>query len=501
MNIWQAKEQIEFAMRAYFSKDEYGRYCLPSARQRPMFLMGPPGVGKTAIMAQIASELNVALLSYSMTHHTRQSALGLPFIVQKTYGEREYSVSEYTMSEIIASVYDLMEETGKREGILFLDEMNCVSETLLPVMLQFLQYKVFGRHRVPEGWIIVAAGNPPEYNDSVRDFDMAIWDRVRRIDVEPDFSVWRKYAADTGTHPAVLSYLDGHRENLYSIRSTVDGKQFVTMRGWSDLSDVMLLYEGRGLPVDEALIGQFLQDKGIAKDFAVYYDLFKKYRGDYQIAKIMDDIADEKMIVRAKNAPFDERLAVIALLMEEASVRCQKVMLRELALGRLLGEVVSLGDALRRAPSGMIGSIDETIAQKREALCREKQAGSLSRREETIAEGVIALYGKLRAAVQKKDISDAAGAIAAVQKICTAEKKEISAEAAAAGQALANAFAFLETAFGEGQEILLFVTELTENFWTSQYIAKFGCERYFAHNKELFFYERQREIVQQIENN
>ena len=501
MNIWQAKEQIEFAMRAYFSKDEYGRYCLPSARQRPMFLMGPPGVGKTAIMAQIASELNVALLSYSMTHHTRQSALGLPFIVQETYGEREYSVSEYTMSEIIASVYDLMEETGKREGILFLDEMNCVSETLLPVMLQFLQYKVFGRHRVPEGWIIVAAGNPPEYNDSVRDFDMAIWDRVRRIDVEPDFSVWRKYAADTGTHPAVLSYLDGHRENLYSIRSTVDGKQFVTMRGWSDLSDVMLLYEGRGLPVDEALIGQFLQDKGIAKDFAVYYDLFKKYRGDYQIAKIMDGIADEKMIVRAKNAPFDERLAVIALLMEESSARCQKVMLRELALGRLLGEVVSLGDALRRAPSGMIGSIDETIAQKREALCREKQAGSLSRREETIAEGVIALYGKLRAAVQKKDISDAAGAIAAVQKICTAEKKEISAEATAAGQALANAFAFLEAAFGEGQEILLFVTELTENFWTSQYIAKFGCERYFAHNKELFFYERQREIVQQIENN
>ena len=501
MNIWQAKEQIEFAMRAYFSKDEYGRYCLPSARQRPMFLMGPPGVGKTAIMAQIASELNVALLSYSMTHHTRQSALGLPFIVQKTYGGKEYSVSEYTMSEIIASVYDLMERTGKREGILFLDEMNCVSETLLPVMLQFLQYKVFGRHRVPEGWIIVAAGNPSEYNDSVRDFDMAIWDRVRRIDVEPDFSVWRKYAAETGMHPSVLAYLDGHREHLYSVRATVEGKRFVTMRGWSDLSDVMFLYEGRGLPVDEALIGQFLQDKGIAKDFAVYYDLFKKYRGDYQIAKIMDGIADEKMIVRAKNAPFDERLAVIALLMEEASVRCQRVMPLALALDRLLGEAVSLGDMLRRAPSDIVGSIDGMIAQKREALYREKLAGALSRREETITEGVIALYGKLRAAVQKKGISDAAGAIVAVQKICVAEKKEISAEAAAVGQALANAFAFLEAAFGEGQEILLFVTELTENFWTSQYIAKFGCERYFAHNKELFFYERQREIVQQIENN
>lgn len=500
MNIWQAKEQIEFAMRAYFLKDEYGRYRLPAERQRPMFLIGPPGVGKTAIMAQIASELNVALLSYSMTHHTRQSALGLPFIVQKTYGGKEYSVSEYTMSEIIASVYDLMERTDKREGILFLDEMNCVSETLLPVMLQFLQYKVFGRHRVPEGWIIVAAGNPPEYNDSVRDFDMAIWDRVRRIDVEPDFSVWRKYAAKTGMHPSVLAYLDGHREHLYSVRSTVEGKQFVTMRGWSDLSDTMLLYDGQGLRIDEVLIGQFVQDERIAKDFAVYYDLFKKYRGDYQIAKIMDGIADEKMIVRAKNALFDERLAVIALLMEEASARCQRVILLASALDRLLGEAVSLGDMLRRAPSDIVGSIDGMIAQKREALYREKLAGALSRREETITEGVIALYGKFRAAVQKKGISDSAGAIAAVQKICTVEKKEISAEAAAVGQALVNAFAFLEEAFGEGQEILLFVTELTENFWTSQYIAKFGCEKYLQHNKDLMFFERQVQLAQEIGN-
>ena len=51
------------------------------------------------------------------------------------------------MSEIIASVYDMMERIGLKEGILFLDEINCVSETLAPAMLQFLQYKIFGRHR------------------------------------------------------------------------------------------------------------------------------------------------------------------------------------------------------------------------------------------------------------------------------------------------------------------------------------------------------------------
>ena len=135
MNIKQAKQQIKNAVKAYLTKDEFGAYKLPLERQRPIFLLGAPGIGKTAIMAQVASELNIALVSYSMTHHTRQSAIGLPFIVKKDFGGEEYDVSEYTMSEIIASVYETMEKTGMKEGILFLDEINCVSETLAPAML------------------------------------------------------------------------------------------------------------------------------------------------------------------------------------------------------------------------------------------------------------------------------------------------------------------------------------------------------------------------------
>ncbi len=85
MNIKQAKEQIKNAMTAYFTKDSFENYVIPVEKQRPVFLMGPPGIGKTAIMEQIAQELGVGLVSYSMTHHTRQSALGLPFIETKNY--------------------------------------------------------------------------------------------------------------------------------------------------------------------------------------------------------------------------------------------------------------------------------------------------------------------------------------------------------------------------------------------------------------------------------
>ena len=101
-----------------------------------------PNAELIAQCQQIAAETGVGLVAYTITHHTRQSAIGLPFIQQRTYGQRAFSVTEYTMSEILASVYDLMEKTGIREGILFLDEINCVSETLAPMMLQFLQCKI-----------------------------------------------------------------------------------------------------------------------------------------------------------------------------------------------------------------------------------------------------------------------------------------------------------------------------------------------------------------------
>ena len=104
MNIKDAKNYIKDSVRIYLKKDEEGEYRIPVVRQRPIFLLGAPGIGKTAIMEQIAQELGIALVSYSMTHHTRQSALGLPFITHKNYKGVEFDISEYTMSEIIASI-------------------------------------------------------------------------------------------------------------------------------------------------------------------------------------------------------------------------------------------------------------------------------------------------------------------------------------------------------------------------------------------------------------
>ena len=281
MNIKRAKEEIEHTVKAYLAKDALGEYAIPAIRQRPILLMGPPGIGKTQVMEQAARECGVALVAYTITHHTRQSAVGLPFIRQRNYGGRDVSVTEYTMSEIIASVYAKMEATGLKEGILFIDEINCVSETLAPTMLQFLQCKTFGNQAVPAGWVIVAAGNPPEYNKSVRDFDIVTLDRVRRMDIEPDLPVWKDYARAAHIHSAILSYLELHPQNFYQINADVDGTQFVTARGWEDLSNLLNTYESLGLQADEELIRQYIQHQKIAEDFSAYLDLYYKYRDDY----------------------------------------------------------------------------------------------------------------------------------------------------------------------------------------------------------------------------
>ena len=500
MNIKQAKEQIKNAMTAYFSKDEYGNFYIPIHEQRPVFMMGPPGIGKTAIMEQIAAELGVGLVSYSMTHHTRQSALGLPFIVKKTYGGKEYDVSEYTMSEIIASVYDMIETTGKNEGILFLDEINCVSETLAPAMLQFLQYKIFGRHTVPEGWIVVTAGNPPEYNNSVREFDIVTWDRLKRVDVEPDFNVWKEYAYKKGIHASIITYLDIKKDDFYKIETTVDGKSFVTARGWSDLSDMIILYEKNGITVDEKLIAQYLQNRKIAKDFAIYYDLFNKYKSDYQVDTILNGNTNDSIKQRAKNGKFDERLALLGMILDAITSELRTVCDKEKVQTELLGALKNVKVSLNSPNLDAITLVEKQIKTKQTAIEIGKKASSLSADDQKALYGTIAALEEEISILKTETPDDNTAAFALLKKDFDNRTKELKKAAEKAGEKLSNVFKFCEEVFADGQEILILVTELTISYYGAHFISRYGCKEYFNHNQELLFYERQREIIAELEN-
>ncbi len=499
MNIKQAKEQISNAMKAYFTKDEFGNYIIPAHQQRPVFLMGAPGIGKTAIMEQVAQELGVGLVSYSMTHHTRQSALGLPFIVKKKYGDKEYDVSEYTMSEIIASVYDIIEETGHKEGILFLDEINCVSETLAPAMLQFLQYKIFGRHKVPDGWIVVTAGNPPEYNNSVREFDIATWDRLKRIDVEPDYDVWKEYAVNKGVHASITTYLDIKKSDFYKIESSVDGKQFVTARGWSDLSDMIKLYERNNIVANEILVKQYIQNPKIAKSFAIYYDLFNKYKSDYQIDSILNGKATTEIIDRAKSAKFDERLSLLGLLIDAVNNETKFIYLSEKTITSVLTSLQKLKPNLLRKNSNSEAFIKKEISDLNKYLKQSVKASTLSEDELYALRKSIKVLESYEASIIKNKLDDGIKAFDFLKNEYTESVKTLKYDSTKVGNELTNTFKFIENAFDDGQEMLIFVTEITYSKYSAHFISRYGSDEYFKHNKNLLFYERQKEIISQID--
>ncbi len=498
MNIKEAKEQIKIAMKAYFTKDEFGNYRIPLEKQRPIFLMGPPGIGKTAIMEQVSQELGVALVSYSMTHHTRQSAIGLPFIENKTYNGKIVPVSEYTMSEIIASVYDKIEETGIKEGILFLDEVNCVSETLAPSMLQFLQYKVFGRHRIPDGWIVVTAGNPPEYNKSVREFDIVTWDRLKRIDIEEDYTAWKEFAYVSLVHPSILTYLDIKKNNFYKIESTVDGRSFVTARGWSDLSDMIRICEDIGEDVNEKIIGQYLQNKAISKDFAAYYDLFKKYRSDYQVNNILAGNYDESIKERALKARFDERLALVGLLIEAIGTDMRDTMYLFHTLKELKTVVTELKAKASGAKKSLAESMSDVISSKEKALADGKQSGVMSADTQNIQNMLIKILNEEFSTMNlerdnnkafdviKKDFNSRVGVLR--KKHDTTEKH------------ITNMFDFAKKVFDDGQEILIIITEMTINKHTAAYLSQYGSAEYFKYNNKLMLNDRMIKLSEAIED-
>lgn len=449
MNIKEAKQEIVNTVKAYLCKNAEGEYRIPAIRQRPVLLMGPPGIGKTQIMEQIAEECGIGLVSYTITHHTRQSAVGLPMIKTEEFEGKEYSVTEYTMSEIIAGVYKAVKEQGHTEGILFIDEINCVSETLIPTMLQFLQCKTFGNQKVPEGWIIVAAGNPPEFNRSVREFDMVTYDRLRVINIDADLEVWREYAREREIHNAILSYLDIRPQNFYRVEADVDGLKFITARGWEDMSSLMYVYEELGISINAGVVGEFLHNEDVAEDFGAYYDLYNKYRDDYGINNILTGNAAPDIYRRMVEADYDERLTVVNLLLDT------------------LNKHFKYAAVLKADTDNWYKSIKDKIKAGEDAAAIDKEKAEFA---------------------------------AQAERLESVEEQTLAK--------LENAFDFLEGSKQEisredigklDQEMLIFVTGLTTGKESSSFLLVNPCDRYKSYSAMYLKGGRRNQLLKEME--
>lgn len=342
-SINEAKEAMKDGIRGYLLKDSNGKYVMNEVNRLPFYLLGSPGIGKSQIASQTADELGIGFVSFSITHHSRNTILGLP-VIKESEG---YKYTEYTMSEIIARVMEKYDR-GEREGILLLDEFNCMTDTLIPVMLAFLQNKNIGAHSLPEGWVVVLCGNPVKYNKSARILDLTVMDRVRKIEVGFSADDFIEYAETHGFCQIIVDYLKLNINRAYICEH---GKEddLVTARGWENLSVAIDVYEKTGGRVDEAMIGQFIKSGRTAREFARYYELVKsRDLTSEDMAKILGGIDIDGYCSRMEEMSVDMRFDVVDNLMKTIKERAGEKGVKQAVISdyinNVLGLLIKLGD-------------------------------------------------------------------------------------------------------------------------------------------------------------
>ena len=248
------------------------------------------------------------------------------------------------------------------------------------------------------------------------------------------------------------------------------------------------------------MLAQYLQNKKIAKEFAIYYELFNKYKSDYQVDKILAGTAPAEIKDRAKVAKFDERLALLGLLLDAITGKLKKVNLSEQALTELLNSLKNVRMELARPKAEPIVAVQKQVSNLEKKIQTGKLASTMSVDNEYACRSAMAALEDMTAMLKEKVPSDGTEAFKLLKSEFDKRTKVLKKQADTAGKQLSNVFIFCEEVFNEGQEMLILVTELTISYYGAHFISRYGCKEYFNHNKELLFYERQKEIIRELEN-
>ena len=323
---------------------------------------------------------------------------------------------------------------------------------------------------------------------------MVTLDRVRYMTVEADYRVWKEYARAQHISGAILSYLELRPGNFYRVEADVDGMQFVTARGWEDLSNLMAVYEKLGFLVDEQVIREYIHHADVAEDVAAYLDLYRKYQDDYGIPQILDGCVRPEIYARIYAAAFDERLSVVHLLLDGLAA----------FFGRAASER-ALTDAwytfLKEYRSQVETAADpaecyRTLVAEREQEMLRQIANDAYTREEAKREKL--LMEKLKAAQQEVTKDSAQRCFEAAKAGFDRQREVLVQTEEAAGAALEHAFDFMEQAFENGEEMVVFVTELTITSESARFLSEHTCERYLTYNKQLLIGTRRAELLSEL---
>jgi len=194
-------------------------------RKVPVFLWGPPGIGKSSIVAQIAKEKGIAYIDLRLSLLDPTDLRGIPFFKAET-------------NEAVWAPATFLPDGSEAEGILFLDELNTAAPMVQASAYQLILDRKIGEYQLPEGWAIVAAGNRESDRGVVFRMAAPLANRFVHLEMEASVEDWKKWARDAGIDPSIIAFISYRPDALFTFGGD-DSRCFATPRTWAYVNEIL----------------------------------------------------------------------------------------------------------------------------------------------------------------------------------------------------------------------------------------------------------------------
>jgi len=198
--------------------------------QRPVFLWGPPGIGKSELVAEIAEEMGGYMIDLRLGQMEPTDIRGIPFYNKDT-GKMDWAEPVDLPTQELASQYPVV--------ILFLDEMNSAAPSVQSAAYQLILNRRSGKYVLPDNVVMVAAGNRESDKGVTYRMPTPLANRFVHQEMRVDFPSWQEWAVNNNEHKDVVGYLTFAKQDLYDFDAKSASRAFATPRSWHFVSQLL----------------------------------------------------------------------------------------------------------------------------------------------------------------------------------------------------------------------------------------------------------------------
>lgn len=198
--------------------------------KRPVFLWGPPGIGKSEVVSEITDELGGYMIDLRMAQMEPTDIRGIPYF-NKELNKMDWAEPVDLPDAELASKYPII--------VLFLDEMNSAPPAVQAAGYQLILNRRVGKYHLPDNVVIVAAGNRDSDKGVTYRMPMPLANRFIHLEMRPDFTSWQNWAVGKSIHKDVVGYLSFAKQDLYDFDAKSSSRAFATPRSWTFVSDLL----------------------------------------------------------------------------------------------------------------------------------------------------------------------------------------------------------------------------------------------------------------------